>query len=192
MRTTALRLVPASIRYLQAIPRTRHPSNYTAIYLKNGMFVGFRLISTSWESMAVFLFTGVGITPLMYGQLRSEHHWEVWTGSFEDVLPYVRDSWDAVVEDSSETIDLEDEGELVSLVRYLSDPDPLRRGHPANHARNGSRYGPQRFVSRFDFLAARAEWVIDESGEDYLYPRAYFVSVDVPAAAARAISAATR
>lgn len=40
--------------------------------------------------------------------------------------------------------------------------------------------------------ARRLLRVIDESGEDYLYPRAYFVSVDVPVAAARAISAATR
>jgi len=37
--------------------------------------------------------------------------------------------------------------------------------------------------------ARRLVRVIDESGEDYLYPRTYFVSVDVPAAAARAISA---
>ena len=40
--------------------------------------------------------------------------------------------------------------------------------------------------------ARRLLRVIDESGEDYLYPRGYFVSVDVPVAAARAISAATR
>ena len=39
--------------------------------------------------------------------------------------------------------------------------------------------------------ARRLVRVIDESGEDYLYPRTYFVSVDVPVAAARAISAAT-
>jgi hypothetical protein len=40
--------------------------------------------------------------------------------------------------------------------------------------------------------ARRLVRVIDESGEDYLYPRHYFVTVDVPVAAARAISAATR
>jgi hypothetical protein len=33
--------------------------------------------------------------------------------------------------------------------------------------------------------------VIDESGEDYLYPEDCFVAVDLPVAAARAFSAAT-
>lgn len=33
--------------------------------------------------------------------------------------------------------------------------------------------------------------VIDESGEDYLYPEDCFVAVDLPVAAARAVSAAT-
>ncbi len=32
--------------------------------------------------------------------------------------------------------------------------------------------------------------VIDESGEDYLYPEAYFVPVDLPAKARAALSAA--
>lgn len=33
--------------------------------------------------------------------------------------------------------------------------------------------------------------VVDEDGEDYLYPQSYFVAIEVPAAAARAISVAT-
>ena len=34
--------------------------------------------------------------------------------------------------------------------------------------------------------------VIDESGEDYLYPEEYFVFVDVPRAAERVLAAASR
>ena len=34
--------------------------------------------------------------------------------------------------------------------------------------------------------------VVDDSGEDYLYPAAYFVVVDLPSKAARALSAAQR
>ena len=34
--------------------------------------------------------------------------------------------------------------------------------------------------------------VIDESGEDYLYPEAYFVLVDVPRAAERVLAAVSR
>jgi hypothetical protein len=31
--------------------------------------------------------------------------------------------------------------------------------------------------------------VVDESGEDYLYPEAYFVAIEIPAAARQALSA---
>jgi len=34
--------------------------------------------------------------------------------------------------------------------------------------------------------------VVDESGEDYLYPAAYFVAVDLPREAERALAGATR
>jgi hypothetical protein len=34
--------------------------------------------------------------------------------------------------------------------------------------------------------------VIDESGEDYIYPAAYFVAVDLPRAAERAFTSASR
>ncbi len=33
--------------------------------------------------------------------------------------------------------------------------------------------------------------VVDEDGEDYLYPQSYFVAIEVPAQAARAISGTT-
>ncbi len=33
--------------------------------------------------------------------------------------------------------------------------------------------------------------VIDESGQSYLFPESYFITLDLPAAVARAISAAT-
>ena len=109
-------------------------------------------------SIAVFLFTGVGMTPQLRGQLRPEHHWDVWTDSYQDVLPFVREAWNAVIYEFAKTIDGSEENELVTLVRYLSEPDPLRRGHPHNLAGNDSTYGLQRFISRFDFLASRAEW----------------------------------
>jgi len=34
--------------------------------------------------------------------------------------------------------------------------------------------------------------IIDESGEDYLYPEAFFVQVDIPPAATKAFANATR
>jgi eukaryotic-like serine/threonine-protein kinase len=108
-------------------------------------------------SIATFLFTGVGTTPLLGGHLRPQHHWHVWTGSFEDALPYVREAWDAVMEDLRAAIDSTESDELVRLARYLTEPDPLRRGFPENQEGRGMQYGLERFVSRLDVLASREE-----------------------------------
>jgi hypothetical protein len=78
-------------------------------------------------------------------------------GSYQDVLPYVREAWNAVLEEFARTVEEADRNELVTLVRYLTEPDPLRRGHPQDLSGNGAPYGLQRFISRFNFLASRAE-----------------------------------
>ena len=48
-------------------------------------------------SLIAFLFSGSGTTPLLADRLRLEHHWEVWTGTYYDVLPYVRDAMEEVM-----------------------------------------------------------------------------------------------
>jgi hypothetical protein len=49
------------------------------------------------------------------------------------------------------------------------------------------------YASRPDAKAKREGYVrvFDESGEDYLYPDAYFVAIDIPAKARDALSAAS-
>ena len=49
------------------------------------------------------------------------------------------------------------------------------------------------YVIRPDAAAKREGYirVVDESGEDYLYPESYFVSVDLPEKARRALLAAS-
>ncbi|GMQ84083.1 MAG: hypothetical protein BMS9Abin06_0838 [Gammaproteobacteria bacterium] len=109
-------------------------------------------------SLAVFLFTGVGITSLLSGHLRPEHHWDVWMGDYQDVLPYLREAMDATLDEFATETESTVTEEIVQLVRYLSDPEPSRRGHPRNLAGNGSAHGLQRFENRFDVLATRAEF----------------------------------
>lgn len=111
-------------------------------------------------SLAVFLFTGIGLTPSLYGQLRPEHHWDVWMGNYRDVLPYVREAMDAVLDELADATDLTVREELVTLVRYLTDPEPTKRCHPRNLAGNRARYGLDRFVSRFDVLAGKTEFAL--------------------------------
>ena len=108
-------------------------------------------------SLVTFMFTNVSMTTQVGGQLLPQHHWEAWPGNYNDALPYVRDAWDAVLEEIASMLDENIREELVMLTRYLTNPEPERRGHPRNLAGSGPRFGVRRFSSRFEVLARRAE-----------------------------------
>ncbi len=112
-------------------------------------------------SLGAFLFTGVGATALLGGHLRPEHHWDVWLGGhYGDILPHLIEATEAVLDETANTIEPLVRSELTTLLRYLLDPDPERRGYPQNLAGAGARLGLERFVSRFNVLAQRAEWAL--------------------------------
>jgi eukaryotic-like serine/threonine-protein kinase len=109
-------------------------------------------------SMIVFLFAGVSALTLTLSHLDAPHLPENWNGTYLDLLPYVRNAWGAALREfSSHVDDAFLRGELTSLVSYLCDPDPSLRGHPSNRVGHAPRLSLERFVSRLDFLASKAE-----------------------------------
>ena len=108
-------------------------------------------------SLSVFMFTNLSLTVQIDGQLRPEHHWDVWSDGYIQVLPYVREAWDVALEEFSDCIDPHIREELTLLTRYLTNPDPQKRGHPKNHTSSGSNYNIRRICSRFEVLAKKAE-----------------------------------
>ena len=109
-------------------------------------------------SIAVFLTTGVGMTQSLKTQLRDEHWWTNFGDEYEQVVPYLREAMDAVLEEVRAESEEEIAAEMVELIGYLCDPDPDERGHPKNIAGAGGRCGLERFVSRFDRMASYAEY----------------------------------
>jgi serine/threonine protein kinase len=114
-------------------------------------------------SLATFLFTGVGATSLLGGQLRPEHHWDVWLGGrYSDILPHLIEATEAVLDETAAATDASVRDELMVLVRYLLDPNPESRGHPHNLDGAGAPFGLERFISRFNVLADRQEWTMKQ------------------------------
>jgi eukaryotic-like serine/threonine-protein kinase len=112
-------------------------------------------------SLAVFLFMGISVTDSIGGHLRPEHHWDAWCGGrYADIQPHLIEATQAALEEFAAEVDPLVREELLQLTAYLTDPDPLRRGHPRNRAGVGAAYGLERFMSRFDVLATRAEWAL--------------------------------
>jgi len=108
-------------------------------------------------SLIVYMFSDVSMTAQISGQLRPEHHWKAWTGKKADVLPYINEAWDAVLDELIELLDDDIGEELITIVRYLTNPDPDRRGHPRNLAGSGPMFGVRRFSSRLERLTKIAE-----------------------------------
>lgn len=109
-------------------------------------------------SMVVFLFTGLSVTSMLKNQLHSSHVWGMWAGSYEDVLPYVRNAFGEVVEQFAAAMsNTRLREELRTIVSELCDPDPRRRGDPAERRGMGSQFSLERYVTKFDLLARRAE-----------------------------------
>ena len=111
-------------------------------------------------SLSVFMFTNLSLTALIDGKMRPEHHWDVWTSSYAEVLPYLREAWDASLEEFSECVDPFIRDELTVLTRYLTDPDPEKRGLPKNRSSRVSNYNIRHFCSRFQVLAKQAGYAL--------------------------------
>jgi len=127
-------------------------------------------VPTDWEqrhlacdlyllgSLASALFLGIAMTPAIQEVIEDSHRFDRWSGTYQQVLPHVRHAFGQVVHELGAHVHPALRAELMELVRYLCDPDPTFRGHPLDRAGAGSNYGLQRFVSRFDVLAKRAEY----------------------------------
>jgi serine/threonine protein kinase len=109
-------------------------------------------------SMVTFFFTGCSANALLTTELPDAFRHENWGGSFEDVLPYLRDAFGRFIESFSTQIpDAVLRAELKAVVSQLCDPDPRQRGVPPAKRGLGSPYSLERYVSKFDLLARRAE-----------------------------------
>lgn len=108
-------------------------------------------------SMVTFFFSGAGMTPLIRTQLHDNHCWGNWSGTYDEVLPYVRDAFGRAVDELAKELDTRVREDIVTVARQLCEPDPRLRGHPINRMQHGNQYSMERYVSTFDLLAYRAE-----------------------------------
>ena len=111
-------------------------------------------------SLAVFFFAGVSMTHLLFGRLDREHHHENWNGTYEEVSPYILHIFTQIIRELRMRIPSNIAEEVSRLIGQLCNPVPEQRGHPKNILSGGNQYSLERYVSAFDCLAKRAEWIL--------------------------------
>ena len=111
-------------------------------------------------SLIHFFFIQIAMTPSIALWLDPAHYPHKWGDTYAGVLPYVREAFDRVCEDFEGVVSHylgAYASELTTILRYLCDPDPLLRGHPLSRRIPATQFSVERFISRLDVLAARAE-----------------------------------
>lgn len=107
-------------------------------------------------SLGVFLFTRVSIAPATISKLHDGHRPNRWTGSYQQVLPYVLNAWDEVMNEFRIAVSALPDvvgDRFDRIIRELAHPDPAVRGDPKYRDSMGSQYTLVRYVSFFNQLA---------------------------------------
>jgi eukaryotic-like serine/threonine-protein kinase len=107
-------------------------------------------------SLIAFMFTSVPMNGLLLLELHPSHQWNSWTGTYAEVMPYVRDAYGRALVTVHAACPPSVADRLTKLVEYLCEPNPSLRGHPAEKRNSSNQYGLQRVVSELDLLATRA------------------------------------
>ncbi len=109
-------------------------------------------------SMAMFFFSGLSATASLFAQLAPQYHPTVWAGTFQAVLPYVRNAFGDSIHAFSEPLTIDIRDRLTAAVKQLCEPEPALRGHPLNRTGIGAnQYSLERYIALFDVLAKKAE-----------------------------------
>lgn len=107
-------------------------------------------------SLATFIFGGVTMNSLLAVELAEEHHWDKFGDGYAEVLPYLVDAHNRAIVQLRHNLPGEIAESLSGMIRYLTEPDATRRGHPANRKSNGSPFSLERVVSEADLMVRRA------------------------------------
>ena len=108
-------------------------------------------------SLMHFLFQRVSLNTGMVVNLSSNSHPRVYGGTYQNILPELRESFDIVTAELESKLPLKLREAASSVFRELGDPDISLRGVPQAAPNTLARFAVQRYVSRFDALALRAK-----------------------------------
>jgi len=119
-----------------------------------------RLASDMYQlgSLAMFFFTGLGMTSALLARLDRKVAPQEWRGSYSGAMPFVQQAFADSIDTMANQTPSKIRVQLTRIVKELTHPDPERRGHPRNRIGYQNKYGLQRYVSSFNLLAGKAEY----------------------------------
>ena len=104
-------------------------------------------------SLVYFLTTGSSMTPELLGRIDDEYHPRYWYGTYDEVLPYVKDVFLQIVQELRDGAHAAIASDITEVVKQLCNPCPKKRGLPMN--KGTYRYSLEKLVSKLDLIYKR-------------------------------------
>ena len=108
-----------------------------------------------------FFFSGFSATSLLMRELDKQFYPDKWQGSFDEVLPYLVESFARAIDAFGRAFPHPDfKKDVLVIFAQLCNPDPQRRGIPRAIRGLTSQFALDRYISWFDLLARRADLAV--------------------------------
>jgi len=131
-------------------------------------------VSPNWETrrvacdmymlggMIVFYYTGEPLTAIILNKLEPELHPAKVRCDFEQVLPSLYSTMNNIYADIESKISHEYREELMSIIKQLTDPDPMKRGFP-KYIGQENQYNLDPYISKLGMISRKAKYVLDKT-----------------------------
>lgn len=108
-------------------------------------------------NIVLFAFTRQTMSSILFSFVSRQHVRPQWTDTYAAVLPYLQSAFNQALDSVRKDIPVEVGDDIILILRQLCEPDLRKRGHPLNSFSGRNNFSLERYITRFDLLAYRAE-----------------------------------
>ena len=113
-------------------------------------------------NLAYTLFFNITVTARLVEKLPPSLHPGRFAGDYRnEILPALHNALGSIVAEIGEEVPKEIRDDFKTVIGLLCNPDPLKRGHPRDHAMaHSSKYSAERFISAFDAIRRKTKTIL--------------------------------
>jgi serine/threonine protein kinase len=104
-----------------------------------------------------FSFTRLTMSSLLFSHLHQQHMPQVWGHSYAEVVPFLQNALNETLTALKPNIPHEIQSDIILILRQLCEPDLSKRGHPSDRFQGVNTFRLDRYISKFNYLATKAE-----------------------------------
>ena len=109
-------------------------------------------------AIGIFLFTGLHLNTIALQHLPGEYKPQSWNGTYEQVLPYYENAYHRGLEDVKAALpDNKVAEELLTVLRWMCEPDPMKRGYSNFGHVAPTAYSINKVISKLNVLVGEAD-----------------------------------